>query len=224
MAEYRFAFSYSRWALWKSCPAAYKYQNIDKVPVKPSPALEKGRRVHDEIAKYLAGAADQRPASLRLFTGIADGLRSLPREVRLVEHQMAFDAQRLPAGWFGPNARWRFVWDVAVTPSPVHVDAVDWKTGKRYDSYDDQQQLFALPAFWQNPQLETFSGHWMYLDSGETDSVTFNRDQAIELTRLWEGNAAMMEADRAFVPRPSQEACRFCDFSWRKNGPCKAGV
>lgn len=229
MAEYRFSFSYSRWSLWSKCPAAYKYQNIDKVPVETSPALIKGRKVHNEIAKYLMGAADDMPASLKHFTNTGAQLRearaAAPKTVH-VELQYAVDRDIRPVTWFSKNAWCRMAWDVLVETTPQTVDAVDWKTGKPYASYEDQKQLFALGAFWRNPSLETFTGHWLYLDHPDEPphTATFDRDQAVRLTEVWKGNAAIMEADRVFPAKPSESACRFCDFSWRKNGPCKEGV
>lgn len=226
MAEYRFAFSYSRWSLWDKCPAAFKYQHIDRLPVKPSAAMEKGRRVHDELAKYIAGAADARPESARLFTQMVDGLRTAkannPKAVH-VELQFAVDRDLLPVEWFSRNAWFRAAWDVLVEDGG-EAKAVDWKTGRPYGSYEDQKQLFALAAFWRDKRLEQITGYWAYLDPGEVHEATFTRDQVVALTDLWRGNASMMEADRAFRPKPSESACRFCDFSWRKGGPCRDGV
>lgn len=226
-----FALSYSRWSLWAKCPAAYRYKHIEKVEEPYSDALAKGRKTHDEIAKYIAGAADVMPESLHNFKRLAEDLRATmaatPDRVH-IEHQMAFDEGLGRVSWFGKSCAWRMIWDVGVETSPTRIDAVDWKTGRRYASYDDQKQLFALPAFWAYPDLQEFHGHWCYLDSQEVgeevDSEVFTRDQAERLTRVWQGNRAMMAADRTFAATPSDEACRFCSFSWRNKGPCKEGV
>lgn len=229
-----FAFSYSRWATWSKCPASYKYKHIDKIPEPASEALAKGRKVHDVIAKFVAGASDEMPGALKRFTVMGQALHDLPKEAKAVEYQMAFDSTLRPVTWFGKNAAWRFVWDFAKIDDPRKIDAVDWKTGRKYASYDDQQQLFALPAFWLKKDLEVFEGHWLYLDNGDEDHKTFTREQVLGpsgdpaknegLNGVWQNNAATMAADRAFVATPSDDACKFCSFSWRKNGPCKEGV
>lgn len=230
----KFSFSYSRWSTWDKCPKSYKYQYIDKIDTGPTaPALLKGRKVHDEIAKYVEGKADEMPQSLTKFTILANDLRALPPHQKHVEEQMAFDKSCRPVKWFGPNAYYRFVWDVGVE-SPGHIDAVDWKTGKPYDSYDDQKQIFALPAFWLNPSLESFTGHWVYLDHDDVHTVTYTRDQVFGPTcdpaandglhGLWQSNAAMMEADRAYRPKPSKAACKWCDFGPNKMNICEDGV
>ncbi len=222
---YKFSFSYSRWSLYSKCPKAFKLKNVDKIDTGPTPpALLKGRKVHDDAANYLMGKTDEMPQALTKFSILANDIRSLPADKLHIEEQMAFDKQGLRTTWFGPTTYYRFTWDVGIETSPQKVDAVDWKTGKRYDSYDDQQQLFALPAFWINPNLEEFTGHWCYLDTGEVDSVTFNRQQAQHLSQVWAGNAAMMEADKAFLPKPSKSACRFCDFGPNKMNICEDGV
>lgn len=220
-----FAFSYSRWSLWEKCQAAYKYKNIDKLPEPTSPALEKGRRVHDEIAKYLMGAAGECPSAATKFTTMMGALREAkaqsPAKVH-VELQYAVDRDLRPVSWFGKNVWFRAAWDVLIDGHETV--AVDHKTGRPYGSYEDQKQLFALAAFWRDSAVESVTGHWIYLDTGDVHSATFTRDQAPALTDLWRGNAAMMESDRAFPAKPSQEACRFYSFSWRKQGPCKEGV
>lgn len=231
----KFSFSYSRWSLWAKCPAAYKYKHIDKIPEEASPAMERGRVVHLEAAAYVEGKTETMPPALERFSILADGLRAVSEDHKLIEQQMAFDRDAKPVQWFGPNAYWRFVWDAAVTnPAKTEVDAVDWKTGRPYGSYDDQMQIFSIPAYWTFPKLETFRGHLVYLDTGDTVDFEFNRDQFYGpsgdpakrdgLYGVWLGNVAMMEADRSFQPKPSRDACRFCAFSAKKGGPCGAGV
>lgn len=233
MANYRFSFSYSRWSTWKECPAKYKFKNIDRYPDPPSKAMERGNKVHQDVAKYVAGESEWMPDALKLFTDLAKGLRDLPAHAKMVEEQMAFDRDAKPVTWFGPNAYWRFIWDVGVVGDKV-VDSVDWKTGSPRGSYDDQMQIFAIPAYWKYPDLEVFTGHLIYLDSG--DSIPYRIDRAQfygpscdpasmdGLYGLWVHNVRMMEADQAFPAKPSREACKWCPFHAKKGGPCKDGV
>ena len=231
----KFSFSYSRWSLYDKCPLAYDLKHNQKIPEPTSEALIKGRKVHDDIAKYLEGAPEM-PHELRHFSILGENIRNLPDQVKLVEKQMAFDRDKKPVSWFGANAYYRFIWDVGIKTSPTHLDAIDWKTGKPYGSYEDQKQMFALPAFWLNPQLETFTGHWVYLDypDEEPHTVTFTREQVFGpggvhmadggLNGIWSANAAMMEADKAFRATPSRDSCRFCNYHPNKGGPCTVGV
>lgn len=235
MKPFKFSFSYSRWSLWRKCPKAFKLQHVDKLPMETGEALLKGRRIHDEIAGYLEGKTTEQPKSLsKKFAIMGAQIAGVPSGDMLVEKQMAFDKDSRPVGWFGANAYFRFIWDVGITASPTEVQAVDWKTGRPYDSYDDQKQMFALPAFWLNPNLESFTGHWVYLDHGDVHTTTFTRDQVYGPTGdpaandglhgMWKANAAMMESDIAFRPTPSREACKWCEFGPNKQNICAEGV
>jgi len=235
MKPFKFSFSYSRWSLWRKCPKAFKLQNVDKLPIETGPALIKGRKIHDEIADYLQHKTDEAPTSLtKKFATLGQQLRDVPSSNIMIEDQMAFDKDRRAVGWFGANAYYRMIWDVGVSVSNKVIQAVDWKTGKPYDSYDDQKQIFALPAFWLNPDLEEFTGNWVYLDHGDVHSTTFNRAQMYGPTcdpaaddglhGLWKANAAMMESDVSYRATPSKDACKWCEFGPNKQNLCEDGV
>lgn len=230
-----FSLSYTRWSDWNKCPAAYNYKHNLKVKEPDSPALAAGRKTHDVVAKFVAGASDEMPKVLaKHFSRLGQALHDMPKEQKQIETKMGFDIEMRPCAYFGPNVAWRFGHDVFLTYEPRVARAVDWKTGRRYASYDDQQQLFALPAFWSDPKLEKFVGHWLYLDDGQDDEKTFTREQVLGpsgdpaklegLSGVWNHNWRLMAADRAFPAKPSDEACKWCNFSWRKNGPCREGM
>jgi hypothetical protein len=147
-----------------------------------------------------------------------------------VEKQMAFDREAKPVSWFGANAYTRFIWDVLVVDDDriagvETAAALDWKTGRPYGSYDDQMQIFSIPAFWTYPRLETFTGHLLYLDTGDDKEFEITREQFYtHVERTWVGNIRMMEADKSYQPTPSKDACKFCDFGPRKLGICPVGV
>lgn len=222
---YSFAFSYSRWSDWKKCPQMYKFKNVDKVDTGPtSPALLKGRKVHDDVAHYLEGKTDLPEVLAKHFSIVGQHIRELPKDRKAIEKQMAFDREAKPVSWFGKNAYTRFIWDALVLDAPrisevTKASAIDWKTGKPYGSYDDQMQIFSIPAFWTYPNLEEFTGHLLYLDSGEDKDFTITRTQFYEHVQgTWVANIRMMEADVAYPPKPSRDACRFCDFNAKGKG------
>lgn len=218
-----FSFSYSRWSLWRKCPQAFRYKTIDKLPDPAGTAMLRGREVHTAMEKYVTGEVDERPKEAGKFTAMVDAIRAWEPDLRLVEQQMGYDRHQRPAQWFGPNTYYRFVWDVGLLDAamPTHVEIVDWKTGKPYGSYTDQMQLFSIPAFLKYPKAETVRTHLVFLDNEYTDSMTFTRDQFPTINDTWRANAAMMEADQSFPATPSRDACRFCNFSRHKGGPCQ---
>lgn len=231
----KFSFSYSRWSVWKECPAKYRYKFIECLPEPKSKAMERGIKVHEDAAAYVEGRMDKVPASLERFSVLATELREWPGPRKMVESQIAFDVDRRRCDWFGPNAYWRFIWDVAAWDAAEQaVNIVDWKTGSPRGSYDEQMQIFALPAYWMFKSLEWFGAHLVYLDTGDVNSMTFTREQVFGpsgdpvkgdgLNGVWLANVSMMASDRAFRPTPSESACKWCAFSWRKGGPCREGV
>lgn len=228
MAGYSFAFSYSRWSTWKDCPKQYRLKNIDKIDTgPPSKALVEGRKVHDDIGKWLNGADEPMPDRLeKHFSVLGQQIRDLPKSVKKVEVQQAYDRDRRPVSWFGKNAYTRFIWDAAViVDAGKKISAVDWKTGRPYGSYDDQMQIFSIPAFWTYPNCEVFTGHLLYLDTGDDKEFEFTREQFDSyIERTWLANISMMEADKSFPATPSRDACKFCDFGKHKLGICEDAV
>jgi len=196
--------------------------------------MQRGIDIHAAVAAYVDCKTDVLPDSLKLFTILADGIRAVPSDYRMVEMQLAFDKDQKRVEWFGRNAYWRFIWDAGMVNGPkTAFNAVDFKTGQPRGSYDAQMQIFAIPAYWMFDKLETFKGHLVYLDTGDTVTVTYDRAQFYGpsgdpaqrdgLYGLWMANAAMMEADQAFRPKPSRDACKWCTFHKAKGGPCEAG-
>lgn len=232
MSGYNFAFSYSRWTTWKKCPKQYKLANIDKVDTGPTPkALLEGREVHDSVADYLKLKSNDIPPRLsKNFNFLAAQLRSFYPIGRVaVEKQMAFDRDIKPCSWFGKQAYMRFIWDVLVTdaekiPQVTVASAIDWKTGKPYGSYDEQMQIFALPAFWTYPNLQKFTGHLLYLDTGDDKDFEITRDQFPMVERTWLNNVRLMEADQSFPATPSKDSCKWCDFGRNKLNICEDWV
>lgn len=214
---YTFSFSYSRYSTWKDCPRCFHRKYIEKFEEPTSKALIEGRKVHDDAAKYLEGKMDL-PDRLSRFSVVANALRDAPAKFKAVEKQFAFDRDKRPVQWFGPNAYFRFIWDAAIwNEAGTELHAIDWKTGKPYGSYADQMQVFAFPAFWTMPSLQTFHGHLAFLDTGDDDEYVITRDQLPDLERVWAGNIALFEADQAFVETPG---CRWCkrareEYGWQ---------
>ena len=233
---YKFAFSYSRWSLWKKCPKAYRMINVDKIDVgPPSKAMLEGRKVHDDIDSFITNKTAEMPDRLaKNFSVLGEKLRWMHKEMKSgivqSEKQMCFDKDIKPVSWFSGEAWARFIWDALVVdedkiPNVTRASAVDWKTGRPYGSYDDQMQIFSLPAFWLYPNLQVFTGHLLYLDDGEDKDFEITREQFYDgLERTWLNNIRMMEADVAYAATPSHDSCRWCEFGRKKLDICASWV
>ena len=218
------AWSYSRYRQYKLCPAQFYGEAILKLGKQENQATSRGELVHKATANFLTGKGAMPPEikdpfHKHLYTEMAK-LTDV-----VVEQQWGFDRTWEPCGWFGPTTWFRQVCDFGtVYEDGTSVELVDHKTGKRYDTNDDQMELQALSTFCHfKPALEVTT-RLTYLDVGhEADEIrTFTRADVPGLKEKWERNSAPMFTDTIFAPRPN-DRCRFCVFSRSNNGPCRFG-
>lgn len=215
------AWSYSALSGYESCPRQFKYRRIDKLPEPTSPALAKGRKVHDEAAKFLDGSTDVFPTSCVTFRDQFYELRDMNP---IVELQWAFTKKWRPTGWFAKDAYCRVILDAGKVYSDGTADVIDHKTGKRYDDdYMDQLGLFAAATIKMHPEVYNVTTRLWYLDTADEVIEEFTKDQAMEILEDLEGRAARMMTDKRFPPKPSWK-CRFCHFRNDNGGPCEFGA
>lgn len=213
------AWSYSRFSTYDLCPAKLKYKFIDKLPEKPSKALEKGDRVHKAVAAYLLGKGPftEEAARFRWLYAPAQAFTD-----KVVEQQRAYTEQWKPTGWFKGDCWVRVVWDLALMYEDATGEVIDHKTGKRYGSNDDQMELFGLSFLCEYPHTTGVTTRLAYLDSGEQEFAEFKRADVAPLQAKWAKKVAPLFADEIFAPRPNDK-CRFCSYSKSEGGPCRFG-
>lgn len=223
--RYPDAWSYSAWADYNTCPSLYEGRKVLKLPEEAGPALLEGRVFHDQIAKHITqpGApAPERPIHKHLQS-VVDQLRTIDDKV--VELQWAYNKAWKPCGYFSkaPNPTWlRVILDVGVIYPDATAHVGDWKTGKRYDSNDDQMELFALATFAQYPWVNDVETRLWYVDNGLEEIAEFTRSEEPALRAKWEERAQRMLSDRTFTPKPNDK-CRFCVRSRQAGGDCRFG-
>ena len=226
------SWSYSRYALWKKCPAQFKYKHIDKIgPPVEAPAMLRGTEIHKEFQKYLEGAGRVAPKSLGDFGKEAQVIRELAKKnpaAVVIEETWAL---RRDWSWTVYND-WSGCW-LRIKLDAAHFDdhnvvrVTDLKTGKFRPQdnadYALQLELYALGALLKWPDPKTVvRPRLAYVDVGvvhETRAYTMLDTPALKKT--WEARVKPMMADTSFKPTPSDFACRYCDFSKSKGGPCK---
>jgi len=215
------AWSFSALKLYEECPARYKYEKLDKLPVPENPNMARGLKIHKKAEDYLLGDdPDAIPPELEEFDGRFQELHALRP---MVEQEWAFTDKWKPTGWFAPDTWLRVKTDAAVLhDTHDFLDIIDHKTGKKYGENVDQVELFALAGFCMFPGVKEIDTHLWYLDSGDEQTDEFVRDkEAIaETKKEWEDRAAPMFNDEDFLPRPTSK-CRWCPFQRQKGGPCK---
>lgn len=213
--------SYSALSVFEECPLRYYETKVLGYPDPPSPALLKGRKVHKAAEDYLKTPGAPLPKELSKFSRLAAQLKELNPYVEL---QMTFRNDWTPGqtGWFGNDAWLRAAWDAGVVYDDKHVDVVDWKGGKRYDSNDEQLELFALTAMIKF-NAKTVETRLWYIDNGLEVTAQFDAKDKGALLSKWDAKAKKLMNNREWLPRPGSH-CRFCPLNPANGGPCRAAA
>jgi hypothetical protein len=223
--RYPDAWSYSAYSDWALCPFKYHGKKVLKLPEPESPHLVAGNLFHQQIAAHITrpGApAPERPIHERLQP-IVQQLRE--HESKVVEQQWGFTKEWKPTGWFskGAQATWlRVILDVGVVYDDASAIVGDWKTGKRYDTNDDQMELFALATFMRFPWVQQVETRLWYVDNGHEEPAEFARKDLADLQKKWAERATAMLSDRTFAARPNDK-CHFCVRARQNGGDCRFG-
>jgi hypothetical protein len=215
------AWSYSRWSTHDKCPFQAKCKFLDKLPEPPAPALEKGKKAHDVLARFMGGEGmdpDEIPGHEH-FGDLMNYLRSLDP---LVEQQWGFTDKWLATDWFGTTTWFRAVLDVATVYADNTADVVDFKTGKASAGHEDQAELYAIALFQRYPNLQEINVRFWYLDLGSESIFCYDRKQLSGFKSKWEAKVEPMLLDRTFAPRPGYH-CKWCAHSASQSGTCTFG-
>lgn len=224
MANLIDAWSYSRYSTYAQCPRKLKWQVEKILPFKASPAMERGRVIHKQAEDYLKGKLLSVPEPL---SSRADVLTALREMSPVVEEKWGFARSWEPTGYFtksGKAQTWlRGALDAGVDYGDRTFEAIDWKTGKKYDENEEQMELFGLLVLAKYPHIEHVTTRLSYVDMepGPNSEVyaEVTRKDFSSLVDKWEDKVRPMFLDQDFHPR-ANKMCRWCDFSRDNGGPC----
>lgn len=218
------AWSYSRYADYTQCPLMFKLKHMDRLPSPGSAAMERGNTIHKLAEDFTTGKIKKAPLELKHF---ASKFAELKKLSPIVEQNWGFKrdwAWTGRQGWFGDDVWLRAKADVAVVYDDNTAEVIDHKTGKKYDTNEDQVELFSATVFRRFPQVTHVTTRLWYLDiadPGENEVIReYSAADAARIEKDWEKRVRPMFADRKFPPKPSQK-CGWCAFSKAKGGPCK---
>lgn len=216
--------SYSRYAVYATCPLQFKLHYIDKITEPPSPTMERGNRIHQGMAEFLLrkpGSTTPLEAALseKQVRFIAE-LNNFPG--KHIEQKWGFSKRWIATDWMSKEVWYRGILDVGVPYEDDTYEAIDWKTGKRYGSNDEQMEIFGLMVMCKYPTVKHVTTRLVYLDSGEEQFAEYPAADKELLKAKWEAKVAPMLVDTTFVPRPNDK-CKWCNFSKSKLGNCRFG-
>jgi len=211
--------SYSRLASYESCPRKYQYHYILKTPSSrpQSPAASRGSEIHEKAEKYLRGEILMYPPELQKVAGHAMRLKAAKA---LPEQKLAVNEKWEPCDYDSPDVLMRAIIDVIYTePDVVHIQ--DWKTGQTYPTHAVQMENYVAVAAAHHPDAQRFHTCLIYIDQGTvTPARIVHRERIIPIRQLIDARIKNAEEDTEWKPKPSVNACRWCDFSKRHGGAC----
>ena len=217
------AWSYSRWSDYDQCPSKFMYKHLMKLPDPGNAAMARGNAIHKLAEDFVKGKTKKLPPEL---AGVKDQIAHMRDNNAIAEQMWGFKNSWDwigRSGWFGDDVWFRAKADVVVTYDDDTLLLVDWKTGKKYLSNEDQVRLFALAGFKRFPNVTEVDTRLFYTDSPADDNeiqFTYTLADAKLIQKDWDKKVTPMFKDRKFAPKPNQW-CSRCAFSKGNGGPCR---
>lgn len=217
MTQFKDAWGFSKLDVFRSCKAKFKYQFIEKLAQGSSPAMERGQQMHENIEGYLNGWETELLPENAAWKEALDALKQ--KDFR-AEQALGFDINwnKLP-DWFS-KATWLRVKMDASYKEGLKGTAIDFKSGKYRVPSTEQIELYAIGLHAANPELESVSAEFWFLDTGETYERTYTASELLVLRKKYEGYTQGLYAETIWPPEPSRE-CRWCPYSKTKGGKCQ---
>lgn len=219
------AWSYSRYADYKQCPLKFKLKHIEKRRTAGSPQMERGSTIHKMGETFLKTPLSTKGKVVAKlppeYVHFKEEMAQLATLDPIVEAQWGFTRSWTPTGWFNKDTWLRIVTDVTVVYDDNTADIIDFKTGRKYDTNQEQMDLFSCGPFMMFPNVNEVTTRLWYLDQPTDNEVeqTFTRADFDKIVKQWEKRILPMFKDKKFAPTPNDK-CKWCDFSKVKGGPC----
>jgi len=213
------SWSYSKLSTYERCPAMKKYRYDLKVEVSrvDSPQAQRGTALHEDLERNLGKTVYEVPEWMRPHMPHLEKYQSGKKELVV----------RLTEDWKPVvEDHWLIcIIDLNHIEDDKYATVIDYKSGKRYETHQEQIELYNLSVLAQNPEVERVEGKCYYLDEppgGWGPPVFTFREQFEAVRKRWEDRVAMMDCDTEGAPRPGYY-CRWCDYRKENGGPCPFG-
>jgi hypothetical protein len=205
------SWSYSAISRYEQCALQFYAERTKQVSSQESFALADGDRVHQLAEGFLLGRIEGVPPDLRQFEKEFKTLKSLgahAEEIFVLDKNW----ERVD-GWRHTDARLRAKIDTRVDSM-----VADFKTGRKYDSHEDQADLYSTIVFQAIPDLNDIDFEFWYLKNGDVSQFTFSRDQQSERLEKWQHRADILMSETEWKPTKN-EYCKYC--SVKKEHGCE---
>jgi hypothetical protein len=207
--------SYSSLTTYEECPAKWKYSYVDKLFSPPSPAMERGTRLHSQCEEVLTDHNVSIPVELSNIATILDRLR--------INNAASEKAWRLDSNWKPVEAgSWLIgIVDVHfVKDGALHV--YDFKSGKPYANHKKQLELYALIGLSTLSNVDRVECGAIYIDTGKIGyQRTIPIAEAKTMKESWSSRAALLFNDLDLTAKRGS-GCFWCTYKDSLGGPCRA--
>lgn len=212
--------SYSRLTTYEDCPKQFWYSYVDKMEGfrPPSPAADRGTRIHKAGEDYLAGTLKVYPPE---YQKVAMHMMNLKSVNALPEVKVAVNDKWEIVDYKDPDAYLRGQIDVHYeSPDKETVYVEDFKTGQVYASHPDQMKTYVALAASMFPTAKYFVTRLVYIDQGMvTTPINTPVERVRPIKLMLDGRIKNAEEDTIFSVKPGS-ACKWCDYSKKYGGPC----
>jgi hypothetical protein len=180
--------------------------------------MARGTRLHADCEGYVKGEITVVPYELKK---VALRLEDLRQKGAKAEETWLLDKEWKPdvfLPWI------KAIIDVHyVEGNVLHV--IDHKSGREYPEHREQLELYALMGLCYYPDVKRAEYGALYLDAGYVgnEGAILRGGVADARMKSWTDRAIKIFEDKDYRPNPGG-ACRWCDYSKKKGGPCEAGV
>jgi len=205
------AWSYSRYKAYDSCPKRHYEVDLAKNYVEDSEQLQWGGEVHKALELATTGDTPL-PDSMRDYQKWVDQMKG-GEGTLYVEQQYAITRDFRPTEWYADDVWFRGICDVLrVSPSGRTAMARDYKTGAiRHDSR--QLMLMAQCIFIHHPKVRRIKTEFVWLKDDCVTPETFDRSSIFrEWIPVMPHVARMEEAAKTmnYPPKPCGLCARYC--------------
>ena len=204
------SWSYSSLSTYEKCAKKLYFEKVKRLPKKSSQALERGNEIHSKGEKFLKKELLRVPKEYKEFAPELNRLRKMGAEA---EAMRGLDKNWNSVPWDDWNNCWlRYKTDAEVMVEPSELLIVDFKTGKMYDTHEDQAKLYAAAALSSDPTLSDVHVEFWYLDHDNIEGFAYKQKDSSKFQSYWNRRVKPMLSDVTFKAKPSPSNCRWCDY------------
>lgn len=211
-----FAWSYSRYKNFMTCPKRYYHVDVQKdFAEAESEQLKWGNAVHKAFEEYVRDGAPLPPTMARW-----EIWAKMYRDAKLagvnvqVERSLAVTVGLEACDWFAPDTWFRAKIDLsAPLQLPKTMVTVDWKTGGTVNPEFQQLGLSAQAIFAHHADIDTVKSYYIWLGHDTFTEKTYTRE---DMLGVWNEVLPVIKQMKeayetlTYPPKPSGLCKRFC--------------